>query len=142
MFTHFGEAASLCEKMAISPLRGKNYKRLIEVTKLIEGTCRQAGHWRENHEWFRLGQDVHRLQIKYGSWIREQHRGEEAKVLFRKAADTMKRLQKMAQDKKDAKHGRLGQILPVFAGGPMRQRAVQVPRTAGGIFLPPGATLQ
>ena len=143
MLTHFGEAASLCEKMAKSPLRGKNYKRLIEVTKLIEGCCRQAGHWRENHEWFILGRDVHRLQIMYGNWIRAKHRGEAAKTLFSKAADTMKRLRHLADAKKNAAHGRVGMILPVAGPGPLRQRAVQVPRmTPGGIILPEGASLQ
>lgn len=142
MLTHFGEAASLCEKMALSPLRGKNYKRLIEVTKLIEGCCRQACHWRENHEWALLGRDVHFLQIKYGNWIREQHHGEAAKVLFAKAALAMKRLQRLAEMKKNAAHGRMGMILPVPGVGPMRQRAVQVPRTPGGLILPQGAMLQ
>ena len=127
--------------MAKSPVRGKNYRRLIVITKLIEGACRQAGHFRENHEWFLLGRDVHNLQIKYGNWIREKHRGEEAKKLFTLAATTMKRLQRLAQMKKDAKHGRVGMILPVAGPGPMRQRAVQVPRmTPGGIILPAGVT--
>jgi hypothetical protein len=143
LLNSFGEAASLCDKMAKSPLRGKHYRRLIEVTKLIEGTCRQAGHWRENHEWFLLGRDAHHLQIMYGNWIREQYRAAEAKVLFGKAADSMRRLKKLAEIKKNQKHGRLGMILPQAGEGPLRQRAVQVPRvTPGGIILPAGASLQ
>lgn len=143
MVDGFAEAAALCEKMAISPLKGASYRRLIVVCAEIEGTCRQAGHWRENYQWFSLGIDVHDLQLRMGGWLRAHYPKAEAKKLFALAATTMRRLQRLALTKKNQKHGLIGAILPVEGPGPARQRAVQVPRvTPGGIFVPEGVTLQ
>lgn len=140
----FSEAESICKEMAKSPRPAANrrYLRLIEVCKEIEGCCRQAGHFRENHEWWALAEQVHFLQIRMGDWIRAKHRGEMQKRLFAKAAETMARLRWSALRKRDAKHGRIGSILPEIGRGPDRQRAVQVPgRTPGGLILPPGVSL-
>lgn len=142
----FSEAASLCEKIAATPLRGASYQRLIVVCDEIEGACRQAGHWRENYHWFGLGREVHELQAKMGDWLRDTVSRDEkakAKSLFQLAAKTMRRLQNLALLKKNQRHGRIGAILPVAAEDRSRQRAVQVPRvTPGGIFVPDGVTIQ
>lgn len=139
----FAEAAGLCEKIAISPLKGAPYRRLIVVCTEIEGACRQAGHWRENYHWFTLGREVHELQLKMGNWIRAHYPKPEAKKMFTIAATTMRRLERLALLKKNQKHGQVGSILPVPGEGPARQRAVQVPRvTPGCIFVPDGVTLQ
>lgn len=142
MTERFQEAASICNEMAASarPAANRRYLRLIEVCKEVEGCCRQAGHWRENHEWWLLADDVHRLQIMMGGWIRAKHRGEAQKRLFAKAAATMAKLKGAAKRKRDAAHGRLGMILPEEASGPLRHRPVAV--SNGGIILPDHATLQ
>lgn len=139
----FAEATSLCDKIAVSPLTGAPYRRLIVVCTEIEGACRQAGHWREHYAWFTLGMDVHDLQIRMGNWIRARYPKPEAKKNFALAATTMRRLRFLALMKKNQKHGQIGAILPVPGEGPARQRLVQVPRvTPGGIFVPEGVTLQ
>lgn len=143
LIEHFREAEALCHKMAKTALRGRAYKRLIEVCKLIEGACRQAGHFRENHGWMVLGNEVHKLQIMMGGWIRAHYPREQAKKLFTLAAAKMARFAELAKIKKDKRHGRTGLILPTPGEGPARQRSVQVPRmTPGGIIIPDGVTLQ
>lgn len=138
----FAEAAGLCEKMAVSPLKGASYRRLIVVCTEIEGACRQAGHWRENYHWFPLGIEVHQLQLLMGNWLRAHYPKPAAKKMFTLAATTMRRLQRLALMKRAQKHGQLGAILPAPGEGPARQRSVQVPRvTPGGIFIPGGVAL-
>ena len=141
MTERFREAEVICVEMSKTarPAANRRYLRLIEVCKEIEGCCRQAGHFRENHEWWELAEDIHFLQIKMGQWIRAKHRGEAQKRLFAKAAETMGRLRWSAMRKRDAAHGRVGAILPDVIADSSRQRAVQVPRvTPGGIIVPPG----
>lgn len=139
----FAEAGALCEKIAASPLKGASYRRLIVVCTEIEGTCRQAGHWRENYRWFPLGIEVHQLQLLMGKWLRARYPKPAAKRMFTLAATTMRRLQHSVIALKDQKHGQLGAILPMPGEGPARQRSVQVPRvTPGGIFVPEGVSLQ
>lgn len=142
MTERFTEAASICDVMAKSarPAAERRYLRLIEVCKEIEGCCRQAGHWRENHEWWKLAEDIHGLQIKMGQWIRAKHRGEAQKRLFALAATTMQRLRAAALRKRDMAHGRLGMILPEVGEGPLRHRPVHISK--GGIILPDHATIQ
>lgn len=141
----FREAETICEVMSKTarPAANRRYLRLIEVCKEIEGCCRQAGHFRENHEWWALAEDIHSLQIKMGGWIRAKHRGEAQKRLFAAAAQTMSRLRWSAMRKRDARHGRLGVILPDVSSTVDHQRAVQVPRVSPGglILLPAGASL-
>ncbi len=135
------EAEGICTEMSKTarPAANRRYLRLIEVCKEIEGCCRQACHFRENHEWAQLAEDVHTLQIKMGGWIRAKHRGEAQKRLFAAAATAMSRIRWSAMRKRDARHGRVGMILPEIGVDRMRQRAVQVPRvTPGGIIIPAG----
>lgn len=139
----FAEVGALCEKIAISPLKGASYRRLITVCTEIEGACRQAGHWRENYHWFTLGKEVHELQLRMGNWLRAIYPKPKAKEMFTLAAKTMRRLQNLAAVKMNQKHGQRGAVLPIVGEGPARQRSVQVPRvTPGGIFVPDGVTLQ
>jgi hypothetical protein len=136
------EAEGICTEMSKTsrPAANRRYLRLIEVCKEIEGCCRQAGHFRENHEWMQLAEDVHTLQIKMGVWIRAKHRGESQKRLFATAATAMGRIRWSAMRKRDAAHGRVGMILPEPGVDSGRQRAVQVPRMSpGGIILPVAA---
>jgi hypothetical protein len=143
MVERLREAETICIEMSKTarPAANRRYLRLIEVCKEIEGCCRQAGHFRENHEWWQLADDIHFLQIKMGGWIRAKHRGEAQKRLFAKASETMSRLRWSALRKRDAGHGRLGAILPDVPGAIDRQRAVQVPRVSPGGIILPGASL-
>lgn len=141
----FKEAVSLLEQISRTPLRGRHYRRLIPVCDEIEGSCRQACHWRENYHWLKIGMAVHNLRCEIGNILRgtiklsDKARAKESLVL---AAARMRGYQRAAAARRDRPHGMIGQVLPKPVEDTLRQRAVQVPRTAGGVFLPEGHTLQ
>lgn len=123
--TTFGEAAALCESLVLNR-RKPAYRKLGIALQGLQGACRQAGHWRENHEWFTYSEQIQYVRDRAGDWMR----GYFPRENFFMLAEALKRMRAQAKLKKDRPHGRLGQILPEPPAAFRDTRPVQVPAGA------------
>jgi hypothetical protein len=138
---NFRLAAEHCDDLAVLPARGPTYDLLRKELSLIEGCCRQIGHYREDARWMRIGLLVEEAHKRAGHWLRTIPRtseSNEAHPLFRRLAENLRAGMKAAEELRTKRTGRVGMILPRPLPGPLRQgRPVQVV-TPGGVILPSG----
>lgn len=134
----FGAAADHCEALAQQQhrIKGQRYNKLRNELQLLEGACRQAAMWRGDWRWLPIGQYAAECHKRVGDWLRHR-RGAE---LFLKLAQNMRDAKLGALKMKDQATGVRGPILPERPKYEPVNRMVQV--SAGGIIIPPGATLQ
>jgi hypothetical protein len=136
-----------CELLATVPNRGEIYRDFREQLSLIEGASRQLGCWREDGRWFDVPLWMEETKKRALSWILRYPRTEnsnQACPLFTKLADNLRKFLKRALELETKVVGCFGPVLPMPLPAPTRTqgRAVQVNRTAGGIILPNGVSLQ
>ena len=152
MRSNLRAAASLCEDLARSPVRGPNYSKLRDALKLIEGCCRQASAWREDTRWLNIGMVIAEAHKRAGGWLRGQKiDGVKIKTaesvmqpLFRMLAENLRAIEKLTEQTKTGRTGRVGMILPEMLAPPIRTQGravtVQLPngmkKTASGLILP------
>ena len=106
--THLRAAAEHCLDLARKPLQGPSYVKLREELKLVEGACRQAGHWREDSRWFAIGLQMEEAHRRCGFWLRGKH----PRPLFAKLAEALVDAYNLVELLRTAKTGRRGMILP------------------------------
>lgn len=102
---------------------GFAYTRLCERLKLVEGACRQAGHWREHAAWFPVGLKMAEAASRVQSFVRHREPAE----AFRLLAQGLRIGLTACRQLRHRKTGRVGMILPAPLPGPHRDhRPVQV----------------
>lgn len=149
---NFNLAAEHCEDLAKLPAKGPTYRKLIQELKLIEGCCRQASAWREDTRWLNIGLMMAEAHKRAGDWLRGYKTdGVRIKIaegqlhpMFMKLAENLRAGQKLAEQFRTQRTGRVGMILPEPLPGPFRetrQHRVMLPRTPGGIIIPSGVGL-
>ena len=141
---NFKLAAEHCEDLAKLPAKGPTYKKLIEELKLIEGACRQAGYWRQDDRWFRIGIYAEECHKKAGGWLRTFAPSK----YFLKLAEALRAGHVKAEEFKTKKTGQTGMLLTELNVGheaPLRHQPISVilpkpePRKSpGGIIIPSG----
>lgn len=130
--TSLRSAADLCGKLATVPAQGPNYRKIIEELKLIEGCCRQVGHFREDMRWMKLGWEMSRFHARIGDCIRSHAARDIFLSMKTKILDALTECELL----RTVKTGRRGPILPRVAAGPHREsRPVQV-RLPSGLIIP------
>ncbi len=151
LFTNFGEAAKLCDDLAVLPAKGPSYDKLRKTLALIEGAARQAAYWRQDARWLTIAAFVAEAHKRAGNWLRGAKRPDGVKVmlrpgelhpLFKKLAENLRAGQRRAEEFRDKKTGRMGTILPRPLPGPHRDHrpvSVVLPNyhtTPSGLILP------
>ena len=108
MVENFNKAASCCDRLEKLPVMGQAYAELRDSLKLIEGCCRQAGHWREDSRWFPLGIAMETAHANAGGWLRSR----QPRKLFRMLGDNLRLGANLAAHLRHDKTGVRGTILP------------------------------
>jgi hypothetical protein len=108
MVENFKKAASCCDRLVKLPVMGQAYGELRKSLKLIEGCCRQVGHWREDSRWFPLGIAMEMAHEKAGGWLR----GRRPRKLFGMLGDNLRLGANLAEHLRHDKTGIKGAILP------------------------------
>lgn len=122
MTDRFRLAAQLCDDLAKSPVSGVAYRQLMQCCKELEGTCRQAGAWRQDCRWYDFGMMVEAAHKQAGNWLRgakDPETGRPVRLseahrfsLFTKLANVLRAAEARAIECRDKKTGRVGMILP------------------------------
>ncbi len=143
---NFRLAAEHAEDLAKLPRKGPTYTKFRDELRLIEGACRQAGHWRQDSRWLKIGLMMAEAHQRAGDWLRgiKMPNGTRIKLaeghkhpLFMALAEHLRAGQKRAEEFRTKRTNRLGTILPVMLPGPHRDtRPVGWTQSAGGILLP------
>ena len=141
---NFRKAAEHCFDLARLPLRGPTYQAFRHELKLIEGACRQAAVWRSDSRWYQIGMQVAKAHALAGEWLRgvKGADGIRKKVapghmhpLFVKLAENLRAGEKLAEQYRTQRTGRIGAILPKPLEAPHRDTR------PAHILLPPGMTM-
>lgn len=143
---NFKLAAEHCEDLARLPAKGPTYKMLRQELKLIEGACRQAGHYRGDARWLKIGLMMEEAHKRAGDWLRgvKQPNGTrrmlrpgEMHPLFVKLAENLRAGHAAADKIRMSRTGRRGQILPIMQNAPHRDtRPSGWRKTRSGLLLP------
>jgi len=126
--TNLSLAVDRCRRLGNGE-RGHLYVEFTQAMKLVEGACRQGGHWREDARWFPFGLKIAEAQKKCGNWLREKSPGWKFKALAEILAYGLQEAEVLQHNRT----GRVGMILPK----PQRTET----RTEGRpvqVILPPG----
>jgi hypothetical protein len=145
--TNLRLAAQNCDKLAVSPRKGRIYQQLRDELRLIEGACRQAAYWRGDARWLRIGLYMAEVHKRAGDWLRgiKQIDGKRVKIapgqlhpLFQKLAENLRAAYVKADDFQNKRTDRVGLILP--KPQPPREhrdtRPVGYTQSAGGVYVP------
>ncbi len=150
---NFRKAADCAERLASAPRIGPLYRELREALRLVEGSCRQAGNWRQDARWFVIGRSVAYAHHLAGEWLRgiKLSNGTRLKLAaghrhpaFLKLAENLRMGAKRAEEFQNRATGRIGLILPKELPGPHRETRpvhVSVPpelRRPSGLIVPAG----
>ena len=155
---NFRLAAEDCDLLAILPMRGPTYQRLVEELGLIEGAARQAAYWRDDAGgagaplgfagthgfeamqsdmgdagWLEVAHMMGECHKRAGHWLRGHH----PRSLFKKLAGVLRECHRQAEKRKTAATGKRGHIRPPVRPGPHRDTRPVSVVTPGGIALPP-----
>lgn len=130
---NFRIAAECCDDLARLPAKGPTYRRLIPTLKLLEGACRQAGHYRENYNWFDIGICMAQAHQRAGGFLRTQYPHSARSELFKKLGANLRGFALAADRLRHARSGVRGSILPVT---PNFTPTLHQVRSPGGIILP------
>jgi hypothetical protein len=139
-------AADSCEYLARSPKKGTRYIQLRKELKLIEGACRQAGHWRVDARWLQIGLYMEEAHRRAGDWLRgvKMPDGSRRPIvpgqlhpLFVKLAENLRAAHRVAEEYKTKRTNRVGAILPKPLAPPLRDtRPAGWNKTPSGILIP------
>lgn len=135
LMSSFKAAAECCDVLATSPRKGPTYRRLREELRLIEGAARQAGYFRDDARYMKLGYEAHMCHEKAGDWLRSRA----PSVYFRALANVLRKMHTDTERLKNARTGRRGVILPKPQALHRDTRPVGWTKTQAGILLPQGA---
>ena len=108
MRAHLRSAISHCRGLAMLPLQGPTFIRLRAEMKEIEELCRQAGYYRDDARWFRIGLVWEQIHQQSRLWIHHHH----PRANFIWLAERCEALDKAVDDLQTKATGRLGMILP------------------------------
>ena len=142
--TNLRKAIEHCDTLAVTPERGPVYREFRKELKLIEGACRQAGHWRRDARWLQIGMMMEEAHQRSLRWINKTPSLNSRKIshgLFKKLADNMRVMEVSVNRIETSATNQVGAILPKPLPAPIRTsgRPVQVPSgmkvTPGGIIL-------
>jgi hypothetical protein len=97
-----------CRLLAMLPLQGPTFIRLRANLKEIEELCRQAGYYRDDARWFRIGLVWEQVHQQSRFWIRHHH----PRKNFLWLSERCEALDKAVDDLQARATGRLGMILP------------------------------
>jgi hypothetical protein len=149
--TNLRLAAQSCDALAVHPRKGKNYTKLRDELRLVEGACRQAAFWRQDARWLRIGLFIAEAHKRSGGWLRGLKVGNvrvplapgHLHPLFVKLAEILRAAYARADEYQTKATGRIGMILPKPGPAPHRDtRPVGYRRSPGGLILPPAGLVQ
>ncbi len=149
---NFRLAAEDCDKLATRPRKGRAYTSLREKLELLEGACRQAGHWRGDSRWLTIGLYMAECHKRAGEWLRGiKVPGQDVRVkiapghihpLFTRLAEQLRAAQAKADEFRTKATGKSGTILPEMAPAPHRDTVpVGWRQSPGGLIVPDSAVV-
>lgn len=130
--TNLRAAIQHCEDLANLPAQGPTYIQFRKELKLIEGSCRQIAHWREDSRWLQLGLIMEEAHQRAGKWIRKHH----PRPLFLKLAENLRAMIMACHNLETMKTGKRGPILPEIS-----HNHAEVRKTPSGLIIPPGVNV-
>lgn len=136
----FRRAAEHCDKLAVVPARGPEYRKLREDLQIAENCCRQVGWYRQDTRWFQIGLAMEEAHKRAGGWLRDRSmprtwNSNRSHPLFLKLAENLRFGATQCERLETVATGKVGMILPTPRRGPDRTqgRMVQVP---SGLIVP------
>jgi hypothetical protein len=131
-------ATAHCKALALLPLQGPTYRLLREELKDIEELCRQAGYYRDDSRWFRIGLVWEQIHQKSREWIVAHNPRKD----FLWLAERCEALDRAVDDLQHKATGKLGMILPPVPRAERTEgRPMQVLMTPGGDAVTMGGIL-
>ena len=127
LYENLKSATTHCRLLATLPARGPTYNLLRQELKLVEGACRQIGHWREDSRWFQVGLMMEEVHRRSGNWLRAFS----PRKLFITLAETLCNTYVYCNNLETNSTGRRGAILPDESTIPFQYR-----KSSGGLILP------
>lgn len=153
LITNFKLAAEHCDDLAKRPISGPAYLSLRDELALIEGAMQQASFWRGDHRWLEISRMIPEAHRLAGEWlrgvevetdtpgliVRRPIPAGELHPMFVKLAEFLRWAAVQAQEIKNAKTNKLGDLAYVAPRAPRNvSRQGWEPR-ASGLVIPAGA---